>query len=99
MAITRRGDPKPPLSDECAAVLLGGWSARPPGGERPGDSSLFDLFAARDEGIVQLWREHEEYLRERAMAWGIEPAYPKRGTRVFFGEWLAVPWPEREMAS
>ena len=84
----------PPLKPDVVAVLLAGWTARAPEvsphGFGGGLLDLFDVFAGRNSGIVRLWLTHEQFLRERARAWGWEPQYEIDGVPAYFGEYLAA---------
>ena len=52
---------------------------------------LFDVWAGRDSGIIQLWREHEAFLRTTATQWGWQPRYTTPdGRQLFFGEYCAL---------
>jgi hypothetical protein len=60
------------------AIALDGWAAKPPASvatDPREDAALFELFIARDEGLVDLWRQHEPYLRALAHAWRLTPAW------------------------
>jgi len=86
MRLTRKysGDDTPPLTPTVTVVLLGGWAAEPAEGRPHGfGDGLFDLFQRRHEGLVALWREHEDFLRAEAVRRGIEPAWPSAGSFSF----------------
>jgi hypothetical protein len=62
----------PPLDAAEIAVLLQGWGAAPPTGER---LHTFDLFDGGDSRLAGLWRDHEPYLRRVAAAWHWVPTW------------------------
>jgi hypothetical protein len=76
------------LDSAVTAVLLAGWSARPPEGDDPATTALFELFLERDAGAARLWREHSEFLRMEAKRLKIAPEFGPR-SRLFFAEDLA----------
>ena len=66
----------PPLKDDEATILLGGWAARRPGvAENARVDVGFWLFLDGDDGFVQAWHKHETWLRDCASRWGIEPRH------------------------
>jgi hypothetical protein len=79
---------RPPLSPSVVAVLLSGWTARPPGGRRADDPGLFELWQANGAGCAALWQQHAAFLRAEAARWGVAPEHGPHGAE-FFGETCA----------
>ncbi len=85
----------PVLSSSVVATVLGGWGTT---SSLADDDGLFDLYMQRATGIVQLWRQHESFLRGEAERLGIEPDFEMPDSRVlFFGEFLSRP-PDEQTA-
>ena len=93
MPVRRQTIGAPELKPEVVAVVLAGWTARPPDAvdaDPHGCAELFALFGEREAGIVQQWHAHEAYLRAVAEEWGWEPETECRdGVQRFWGEALA----------
>lgn len=85
MSVRRRAPAAAVVSDGAAAIVLGGWSAKPQGwtkGQLDADDAIFELFQSGLAGVVALWRQHAAYLRGQASRLGIEAQWDGR----FFGE-------------
>ena len=104
MTVRRRlRAPEPDIPASVIAMLLDGWSGRPPEGEPFDSGAAFDHFAGDREGTnsALLWSLHEAYLRHKAAEWDITPRWtvyppggPYRGVttggRLFFAEACAA---------
>lgn len=87
MAI-RRQPTKPPMTVAAAAIVLGGWSARPPdpyAGSNEDDDEVFELFRGNLDAVAALWTQHEAWLRRLAAEWHLEPSWGP-AEDMFFGE-------------
>ncbi len=78
----------PDLSPEVIAILLGGWGATPPEPSIPNPGfagGFYELASGHTSGAAaDMWREHEEFLRDTARGWGWEPSIPGPGGRLLF---------------
>lgn len=95
--------PRPNLSNDTIAVVLGGWTADPPAGvprTHGFGSGMGPLYYTRGPegcgaGAAACWRQHEVYLRQVAAAWGWAPRHrAPDGTLAYYGEAIArgMPW-------
>lgn len=92
MRVSDDASARPPLSDGVVAVLLGSWSAKPPARTAGDEEGVLELFQAREQGCVQLWRQHERFLRATAAGWGWQPEIElKNGRRLFAAEFFCLP--------
>jgi hypothetical protein len=81
-----RPPPAPPLDAATVAILLGGWTAKPLDGTPANTSAAFDLFQGGELLVLDLWHQHESFLRFEASRLNIEPTYRVGGRLLFFGE-------------
>jgi hypothetical protein len=77
----------PDLGAAVVAIVLGGWTVKV---DAQADDGAFALFEAGTAGVVQLWTQHEGFLRAEARRLGIAPAWTLEGRDVYFGELCAA---------
>lgn len=76
-----------PLSPACVRVVLEGWAAAT-AVQEVDSGQLFELFLRRGAGVAQVWREHEQFLRNEAERLHVSPGWGSR-RQYYFGEFLA----------
>jgi hypothetical protein len=82
-----------PLPAAVVAILLSGWSAKPPAGAPPDDDDVFELWSGGEAGCARLWQQNRSYLEAVARAWHWTPSCHLRdGTACYFGAWCSVPF-------
>lgn len=78
MAMIRRREERPPLSEPaCRLVLAGDYAAHQGAPDDDFDDAFFDL--------VGVWRAHEPFLRAEAKRLNIQPQFGPGGT-MFYAE-------------